>query len=505
MELNTTYYNNNSRIVTGTPIVYQDDVILLCNTSTGPVTINLLQIPDNQWLTTYKLYVIDNSSNASINNITINAGIGQTINNQSSIVISTNGECTLVRIVGNSQYILTSTNLGNSLDILEEGVLLTSNASSINFTGSGVTATNIGNNVTVNVPIQQAYTTVRDESTILPQRNTLVFVGAGVTATDTGTNTVVAIPGGLSQAYEFTQDEGVTLPQRNTIDFQGAGVTATDNGSKTIVTIPGATTTTLAVTDTPTIDLTLTGGPAYNLQADITDSGWQNLDGFDFYTGGFQKPQCRKIGKVIHFRGVVFVPLSSDGGPTAIPISSSTSYYTQNFKNPWTGTGGGYGNGVTLDPFGGVQFNKNLPLIPSSVLPLATNLDSAYSAQRIGLRVIQIQATYTTAYSAYLSVAITSDKRLLITTLKDVEEGDGYNLFHPSSPLRFITSYTRSTDNLPIYNGSGTFIHNSNVTDPFDLTSNRLSTNTWPIALDAAEETDIGGFQLRLDGLMAFI
>jgi len=100
-------------------------------------------------------------------------------------------------------------------------------------TGTG----QFGNPLSV-VP-QQAYTTVKDESTVLPQRSTMAFAGAGVTATDTGTTTVVTIPGGLSLAYEFTQDEGVTLPQRNTIDFQGAGVTATDNGSKTIVTIPG--------------------------------------------------------------------------------------------------------------------------------------------------------------------------------------------------------------------------------------------------------------------------
>lgn len=42
----------------------------------------------------------------------------------------------------------------------------------------------------------------------------------------------------IVQAYSSIADEGSPLPQRQIIDFQGAGVTASDNGVKTIVTIP---------------------------------------------------------------------------------------------------------------------------------------------------------------------------------------------------------------------------------------------------------------------------
>jgi hypothetical protein len=105
MSLYAQQYPNPSRIVTGTPIINNDDVVMYCNTSSGPVTINLLDIPNDYWMTTYKLYVVDNSNNASTNNITINAGAGQTINAQSSVTINTNGGSAIVRISGNTQYV----------------------------------------------------------------------------------------------------------------------------------------------------------------------------------------------------------------------------------------------------------------------------------------------------------------------------------------------------------------------------------------------------------------
>ena len=105
MSMYSTLYQNPSRIVTGTPIIYNDDVVLYCDTSAGAVTINLLDIPNNYWLTTWKLYIVDNSNNASTNNITINAGTGQTINAVASVVVNTNGGSAIVRISGNTTYV----------------------------------------------------------------------------------------------------------------------------------------------------------------------------------------------------------------------------------------------------------------------------------------------------------------------------------------------------------------------------------------------------------------
>lgn len=420
MQLPSTYYKNNSRVVAGTPIIYQDDVILLCDTSAAPVVINLLEIPNDQWLTTYKLYIIDNSGNASVNNITINAGVGQTINNAPSVVISTNGECALVRIVGNSQYVSTSAggSVSNPLEVLDEGVPLTPNAASMNFVGSGVTATSVGDNVTV--------------------------------------------------------------------------------------TINTPTATTLAVTDTDTIDLTLTGGPAYNLSANMVDTGWVDLLGFDYVSVLVGRPQCRRIGKVIHFRGNVTIPLSSDGGATLIPLNTATTYFDQLFKAPWTGSDITFGNGVSLNSFGSITFNLNNSVIPTSVH--SGSFDGSYANQIIGTRVLKITANETTALSAYFLMVITNNGLLRIGTLKDLEEGAGFTNFFPSSPLRFITSYTRSSNYLPDYIGATSYIHNVKTPPPgaASLDVDPVN-NQWGLSLDAAEETDIGGFTFRLDGLMAYI
>jgi hypothetical protein len=390
MQLPSTYYPNNSRVVVGTPQIFTDDVILLCDTSLAPVTINLLEIPDDSWMTTYKLYIVDNSSNASVNNITINAGVGQLINDLPSITISTNGEAALVRIVSNNQYISTSSGgvVANALEVLNESVSITPNASSMNFVGDYVTATAVGSAVTVTI--------------------------------------------------------------------------------------------------------------------DAPDTGWVDLLGFDYVSVIVGKPQCRRIGKVIHFRGSVTIPLSNDGGSTVIPLNSSTTYYNQAFKAPWTGTDITYGNGVTLNAFGSVTFNLSNSVIPTSVH--SGLFDGTYANQILGTRVLEMTPTTTTALSAYFSMVITNNGLLRIGTLKDLEEGAGYANFFPSSPLRFITSYTRAAEFLPDYIDSSSYIHNVKTPPPGAVSLEMEPVNNqWGLSVDAAEETDVGGFTFRLDGLMTYI
>jgi hypothetical protein len=391
MELNSTYYNNNSRIVSGTPIVYQDDVILLCDTSTGPVTINLLEIPDNQWMTTYKLYIIDNSNNASVNNITINAGVGQLINNQVSVVISTNGEGCLVRILSNNQYVSTSSggSVANTLEVLDESVSLTPNAASIDFVGDYVTATAIGDAVTVTI--------------------------------------------------------------------------------------------------------------------DAPDTGWVDLEGFE-YQSAIGKPQCRKIGKQIHFRGAIIIPLSNDAGTTLIPIVNSSTYVNQPFKQVFTSTNG-VNKGVTVNTGGTITFNLNSSVIPTSVLPALTNFDGTYVNQLIGVRPIEVSGGYGMCMSAFFQLFITNQKKLLIQTLIDFEEvqSTAPNYTIGSSPLRFITSYVRSLDLVPNYIGATSYIHNvKTLPAPYSLEGD-INNYQYPITIDAANPNEIGGFQFRLDGLTAYI
>ena len=111
MFLDSTQYKNNTRTVSGTPTIYPNDVVLLCDTSSAPVVINLLEIPNDYWQVNYKIYVVDAANNSATNNITINAGTGQTINNSTSVIVSTNGATTIIFISSNNSY---NTNGGNN-------------------------------------------------------------------------------------------------------------------------------------------------------------------------------------------------------------------------------------------------------------------------------------------------------------------------------------------------------------------------------------------------------
>lgn len=107
MNLFSTKYPNQERSVSGTYTVDNEDSILLCNTSTAAVTINLASIVANNWNTVYKLYIIDNNSLAGTNNITITAPAGFTINNTTSVIINVNGGSCIVSINSNTKYTCT--------------------------------------------------------------------------------------------------------------------------------------------------------------------------------------------------------------------------------------------------------------------------------------------------------------------------------------------------------------------------------------------------------------
>lgn len=151
MQLASTKYQNQTRTVSGTPIVYPDDVVLNCDTTTAPVVINLLTIPSGDWSTLWKLYVFDNNNNANVNNITINAPVGFKINNSASLVINTNGGGVVIRIGNDTNFIATLTNAGgNNLITVQKDSVTVGSRGRLNFlTGNGLTLTvtdNAGNN-----------------------------------------------------------------------------------------------------------------------------------------------------------------------------------------------------------------------------------------------------------------------------------------------------------------------------------------------------------------------
>jgi len=140
------------------------EVYLECDTTLNPVIINLFPISDLKGFKNIKLYISDVSNNATVNNITINAGssgvpiVFDKINNTltTSFTINKNG-----------------------------GVAIFAIATETTWCGLSE----------VVIPTIQAYNTIEDEGNPLPQKNTINFVGNGVQAYDLGGKTIVFVSG----------------------------------------------------------------------------------------------------------------------------------------------------------------------------------------------------------------------------------------------------------------------------------------------------------------------
>lgn len=157
-------YPNNIRTIIGLiNVPFQDDSVLECDTSLGVVGVQLISIPANFWSTQYKLYVVDKSNNASVNNITITAPVGFKINGASSVTIIANGGSYLIRVSSNTDYVCQ------------------------------YSAGSVGS----------CYNLIEDEGVPLVQRNILDFQGTGVTATDDGVSkTIVTIPSTIVGGFQ---------------------------------------------------------------------------------------------------------------------------------------------------------------------------------------------------------------------------------------------------------------------------------------------------------------
>jgi hypothetical protein len=93
---------------------------------------------------------------------------------------------------------VSSATSGTALLVQDEGSILTYTANTLNFTGSGVTATNSGNVVTVTVGSTPLL--VKNQGTNLTSTaNTLNFTGTGVVATNSSNVVTVTVAGGITE------------------------------------------------------------------------------------------------------------------------------------------------------------------------------------------------------------------------------------------------------------------------------------------------------------------
>ena len=251
----------------------------------------------------------------------------------------------------------------------------------------------------------------------------------------------------------------------------------------------------ITVADTATVNLDNTGNV---ITANITDTGWVDLDGFAYYSG-VTKPQCRRMGNQVHFRGNVYIPLENPASPGAvIPLTSGTAYNSIQGCTTWSGVGG-----CSINSGGAITFNNGAAVVPSSIT--AGNFDGLYrSGWQPIARQINIAGATGTALTSIVNIFITSTKQLQIQTLLDIEETTIGSSVPGNSPFRFITSNIRSGEYLPNYIGTGSDIHNAPSNANFPLLSDTFN-QTWDFDCDAAQPDQIGGFELSLDGMIAYL
>lgn len=280
-------------------------------------------------------------------------------------------------------------------------------------------------------------------------------------------------------------DEGITLTTEvSSIDFVGDGVTASVIGNDVTVTIPGSS-------------------------QQIPDTGWVDLNGFSWYTGATSQgfiPQCRRIGNVIHFRGVIYVPLGiADGNIVALDILDGTYGET----NMYTTVGESVVNSNAL----GIQWNNGNRVVPANVLDPGESIDGTYRAPFPSVLSRRFSQDGTVAgdgltLTAAGRIGVTTDGNIYFQTLTDQEFPSGLGTGIPGhSSLRMITSNVRSGDFIPLYTNANSDINSfpgPAGTEPVQ-TETTSGLVTYPFNCDGGDGDQLGGFWGTLDGLTAFV
>ena len=278
------------------------------------------------------------------------------------------------------------------------------------------------------------------------------------------------------------------------------------------------------VADTNTVNLTYTAGL---LTAAVQDTGWHDLEGFA-YMSGFtsSKPQCRRIGNEIIFRGTIQIPMGNalDGaGGTVWPVNSPDEYNSLAYGKvldvdtsaspdaclmyssgvppvPSTNPGVNKNEGISI------YFRQGLRVIPSTVLPLAIDLDNSYTngnRQFINRGISVNAGTNGVSLATHVAVAVTSTGQLQVTAPYAVENYIGTGL-QDSSILRSVVSNIILGDSIPLY--TNTAPSNSNFlaagVDNVDITGSAI---TWPFTVNCINAYELGGFTVRIDGLKGYI
>ena len=248
------------------------------------------------------------------------------------------------------------------------------------------------------------------------------------------------------------------------------------------------------------------------LTARINDTGWIDLNGFGYYTGAETlalKPQARRIGNAVHFRGLINIPIDDGTGvPVLWQYSNSPSvdtYYLSTTVTPAT-VGP---DSVNLATSGTVTFNQGLSVIPTTIMDAGELFDNTYGTNfLIGARPVQIDAAPVTStiLSGLFNLSITSTKTLVASLPKNAEQNafSGTNAYN-TSHLNYVVSHVISGDNVPKFDSANTNVSSNSGGGALPLVMEFDNTLTYPFTCNANDEQQVGGFRIVLDGLTAYI
>ena len=274
------------------------------------------------------------------------------------------------------------------------------------------------------------------------------------------------------------------------------------NGS--VVTITPATTN--------TIQTIVTGGPAYTISSKILDTGWVNLDGFDFYTGADTdslRPRVRRIGNTLHFKGQVMIPIDDGAGAPLLwqyqNVPPVDTYYLSTTVTP-ASVGPG---SVIANTSGLITFNQGNFVIPSTVMSVFETIDDNYTKNfTIGFRRTQIDNApdTSTILTTVANLTITSSKTLAIALVKNGEQNifSGTNAFD-TSHLNYIISHVRNGDYVPKFSSLNTNVNSNVASGTVGLDMEYDANLRYQFDCNANDESNLGGFIFQLDGLIAYI
>jgi hypothetical protein len=178
----------------------------------------------------------------------------------------------------------TGINIGKSIKVLDEGSTLTTDVAQIDFTGSGVTATTSGNNVTVNIPTGGLVYFTEAQNTTAPNATTPVD---SLTAVSAATNADFAIiPKGNGAIIADIPDglvPGGNKRGTGAVDLQMSRLTNTSVASGTNSVISGGNYNTASNTESSV------GGGYQNVASGVQSrvgGGNQNAASADYSTAG---------------------------------------------------------------------------------------------------------------------------------------------------------------------------------------------------------------------------